>query len=105
MQKKTNGNFIGFWFIKWSLKKIIKIADTISAKKNTKKWKLKSYSLLLKIKLIFLSVGFWLRVKIYSLKLKFYVIAFYRFKNLKKNQFLKKNTNLAVFELKWMVIL
>ena len=82
------------------MKKIIKIADTVSAKKNIKKWKLKSYSLLVKIRLIFLSVGFWLRVKIYSLKLKFYVIAFYRFKNLKKNQFLKK-PDLAVFWESW----
>ena len=78
------------------MKKIIKIADTVSAKKNIKKWKLKSYSLLVKIRLIFLSVDFWLRVKIYSLKLKFYVIVFYRFKNLKKKSISEKNQILLV---------
>ena len=79
------------------MKKIIKIADNVSAKKNIKKWKLKSYSLLLKIRLIFLSVGFWLRVKIYSLKLKFYVIAFYRFENLKKKSIFEKKHKFDYF--------
>ena len=79
------------------MKKIIKIADNVSAKKNIKKWKLKSYSLLLKIRLIFLSVGFWLRVKIYSLKLKFYVIAFYRFENLKKKSISEKKHKFDYF--------